>query len=127
LVLGLLLALMQMVQYRFLFIQRADSLYTGVVATVCAAVGIWAGMRLTQKAAPPPQPTPVPDTAQHSLSQRELEVLQHMARGLSNQEIADTMFVSLNTVKTHVSNIFSKLGVQRRTQAIQKAQNDGIL
>ncbi len=61
------------------------------------------------------------------ITPREIEVLRLMAEGLSNQEIADRMFVSLNTVKTHSSNVFSKLDVQRRTQAIQKAKDLGIL
>jgi ATP/maltotriose-dependent transcriptional regulator MalT len=61
------------------------------------------------------------------ITPRELEVLEQMAQGKSNQEIADTLFVSLNTVKTHLSNLFSKLGVKRRTQAIQKAKSMGII
>jgi ATP/maltotriose-dependent transcriptional regulator MalT len=56
------------------------------------------------------------------ISKREHEVLEWMAKGLSNQEIADKLFVSLNTVKTHTSNLFLKLEVSRRTQAIQKAK-----
>lgn len=63
---------------------------------------------------------------QLGITPRELEVLEWMARGLSNQEIAAQMFVSLNTVKTHASNVFAKLGVQRRTQAIQQAKELGI-
>ena len=61
------------------------------------------------------------------LSKRELEVLQHMAEGLSNSEIAEKLFVSLNTVKTHSSKIFEKLDVKRRTQAVEKAKRIGII
>lgn len=61
------------------------------------------------------------------ITPRELEVLELVAQGLSNQEIADRLFVSLNTVKTHASNIFGKLDAQRRTQAIQKAKALGLL
>ncbi len=61
------------------------------------------------------------------ISQRELEVLFLIAEGRSNQEIADQLFLSLNTIKTHTSNLFSKLGVKRRTQAVQKAKELGIL
>ena len=61
------------------------------------------------------------------ISPREYEVLQLMAAGLSNQEIADRLFISLNTVKTHISNLYLKLGVQRRTQAIQKAKEKGLM
>jgi ATP/maltotriose-dependent transcriptional regulator MalT len=61
------------------------------------------------------------------LSKRELEVLQLMAEGLSNQEIASRLFVSLNTIKTHSSNLFGKLDVKRRTQAIEKAKRTGLI
>jgi ATP/maltotriose-dependent transcriptional regulator MalT len=61
------------------------------------------------------------------LSKREIEVLELMAQGLSNQEIADKIFVSLNTIKTHTSNIFSKLDVKRRTAAIETARKLGLV
>ncbi len=139
-ILSLLLVLMQYVQYRFLFIRRADSVYTGIVATVCCAAGIWGGWRwnYTRKRHLAPESPLLPDSAVNTpnaavaiarlgLTPREVEVLQHMSKGLSNQEIADAMFVSLNTVKTHISNVFSKLDVQRRTQAIQKVKSMGLL
>ncbi len=65
--------------------------------------------------------------AKLGLSARELEVLQAMAEGLSNQEIAGRLFVSLNTIKTHSSNIFGKLDVRRRTQAIETARRLKII
>lgn len=61
------------------------------------------------------------------LSSREMEVLQLMAQGLSNQEIADKLFLSVPTVKTHSSNLFFKLDVKRRTQAIEKARQLKII
>ena len=61
------------------------------------------------------------------LSPRENEVLLHLARGLTNREIAEQLFVSENTIKTHVNNIYSKLGVSRRTQAVSKAKEMNIL
>ena len=64
---------------------------------------------------------------EYGLSTRELDVLREIADGLSNQEIADKLFVSLNTVKTHIANIYSKLGVKRRTQAISKAKSLGLI
>ncbi len=138
-VLGLLLVLMQYVQYRFLFIRRADSVYTGIVAAVCCAAGIWGGWRwnYARRHTPAPElPLNLPNSAgtnteaviaRLGLTPREVEVLQYLSKGLSNQEIADAMFVSLNTVKTHISNVFSKLDVQRRTQAIQKVKSLGLL
>jgi ATP/maltotriose-dependent transcriptional regulator MalT len=61
------------------------------------------------------------------ISKREHEVLELMAKGLSNQEIADNLFVSLNTIKTHSSNLFIKLQVGRRTQAVQKGKELGLI
>lgn len=137
LILGLLLAFMQFIQYRLVFIQHAESVYTGLVALVCCIAGIWAGHKIASKWNPQsaePAPlvpaTAVPDEkvlARWNITPRELEVLQLIAQGLSNQEIAGRLFLSLNTVKTHTSNVFSKLDVQRRTQAIQKAKELGLL
>jgi DNA-binding NarL/FixJ family response regulator len=133
--LGALFLLLQYIQYRLLFLQHAESIYTGVVAAICCVAGIWAGVVLTQKFQTkttlpleyPQERLPAFNSNEKSIlafniSQRELEVLQLMADGLSNQQIADALFISLNTVKTHTSNVFSKLDVQRRTQAIQKAK-----
>ncbi|HYG19004.1 MAG TPA: response regulator transcription factor, partial [Ohtaekwangia sp.] len=92
-------------------------------------LGVWAGFRLTRRKnepAPVIPGSPAPDEErlkQAGISKREYEVLELMATGCSNQEIADKLFVSLNTVKTHTSNLFIKLDVKRRTQAIQKAKD----
>jgi len=149
LVLGLLLATLQFFEYRWLLMRHAEGWYIGLVALLFAAVGIWAGLRWNaskgetkdegakdkgQKLVLHPTDTSAelfrPKAAmleQLSITPRELEVLEWMARGLSNQEIAERMFVSLNTVKTHASNVFAKLGAQRRTQAIQQAKELGLL
>lgn len=136
LALGLLLVSLEFLQYRWMILDHASELYAGVVAVLFTAVGIWAGMQLTRKK-PGPEPASVrPETPFEAdpkllerlgITPRELEVLQWIAHGLSNQEIAERMFVSLNTVKTHTSNVFSKLDVQRRTQAVQKAKDLGLL
>lgn len=76
------------------------------------------------------EPAPVRANEQANadlLSKRELEVLEQMAMGLTNQEIANKLFVSLNTVKTHTNNIYSKLEVRRRTQAVQRAKELNII
>ena len=62
-----------------------------------------------------------------ALSSRELSVLQLIAQGCSNQEISDSLFISLHTVKTHARHINSKLGVERRTQAVARAKSLGLL
>ena len=134
--LALLLLFMQYFHYRLVLIRHTESVYTGVVALVCCAAGIWAGNQIAgkwnrkQPAVVPEKEQPAPDEkalAALNITPREYEVLQLIAEGLSNQEIAERLFLSLNTVKTHTSNVFSKLDVQRRTQAIQKAKEMGIL
>ena len=99
--------------------------YIGIIAVMFTTLGIWVGLRLTRKKTVATNYAFVFNAnglERLGISKRELEVLELIARGLSNQEIADKLFVSLNTVKTHVSNLFLKLEVSRRTQAIQKAK-----
>jgi LuxR family maltose regulon positive regulatory protein len=79
-----------------------------------------------QQAGPLEMQTPEPDLVE-PLSERELEVLAIIARGLTNREIASRLFLSLNTVKAHTRNIYGKLGVHNRTQAVAMAQTLGIL
>lgn len=131
--LGLLLTALQFSRYRLLTLGDAEEWYIGLIAALFAVLGIWAGRKWTSKKNPVPAPIK-PDfrpktevLAQLGITSRELEVLEQIAQGLSNQEIAEKLFVSLNTVKTHTSNVFSKLGVQRRTQAIQQAKALGLL
>ncbi len=136
-ILGLLLAAMQTFRYRLVMYDHATEWYVGLVALLFTVVGIWAGRKfsLRKDSAQVNQQeveaeTFLPDAAavaRLGLTPRELEVLQLIAQGHSNQEIAAQLFVSLNTVKTHTANVFSKLGVQRRTQAIQKAKTLGLL
>jgi two-component system, NarL family, response regulator LiaR len=133
--LGLLTALLQLFQYRLLIVRHAESWYIGIIALFFSGVGIWAGRKLNQKrkveneALMPPAKNlpPAVQLEKLGITPREYEVLQLIAQGLSNQEIADQLFVSLNTVKTHTANVYAKLDAQRRTQAIQKAVMLGIL
>lgn len=139
LILGASLFLIQYMQYRFVFIQHTESLYTGIVAAVCCVAGIWAGITLTRRwqgktAANNTEKQELAgftrDEAaieRYNITPREFEVLELIAQGLSNQQIAEKLYLSLNTVKTHTSNVFAKLDVQRRTQAIQKAKEIGLL
>ena len=102
-------------------------LYLGIWAVFFTGLGIWAGLRLTRKKIVTVTIGPEfvfneAEMIQLGISKRGYEVLELMATGMSNQEIADKLFVSLNTVKTHTSNLFLKLDVNRRTQAVQKAK-----
>ena len=127
--LALLLLFFQFWDYHFFAHNLSLQTYLALIAVFCTALGIWAGLRLTR---PQPlsavEPTRPIETAVHfDLSQREQEVLQLMAEGLSNQEIADRLFISLSTVKTHCANLYGKLDVKRRTQAVATAQKHQLL
>lgn len=116
---------MKYIEYQFFTKSLSVEFYVGLVAIFFTSLGIWAGLKLTRKKVQIIGPEFILDEAQLArldISKRELEVLQLMAQGLSNQEIADKLFVSLNTIKTHSSNLFLKLEVSRRTQAVQKAR-----
>lgn len=138
--LALLLFLLKWLELRFLIIHHAMEIYIGMVALVFTALGIWLALKLARPKVETvivEKPVPIiPATAfslntqeldRLGLSNRELEVLQLMANGLSNQEIAGHLFVSLNTIKTHASRLFEKLDVKRRTQAIDKAKRLSII
>jgi NarL family two-component system response regulator LiaR len=126
---GLLIALLKWMEYRFLVVEYSLEIYGGLVAVLFATVGIWLGLKLTKtKETIVLKEVPVSAEPFHlntakleelKITARELEILQLIAAGLSNREIAEKLFVSENTVKTHSSRVFDKLGARRRTQAVQ--------
>lgn len=137
--LALLLFVLQWVKLRFVIIDYHLEIYVGIIAVIFTALGIWLALKLAK---PKVQtiivekeiPVHTHDfvlneqaVADLGLSGRELEVLGLMADGLSNQEIASRLYVSLNTVKTHSSRLFEKMDVKRRTQAVDKAKKMGII
>jgi NarL family two-component system response regulator LiaR len=125
-----LTGILKFIEYRFLVHDLSLEFYLGTVAVLFTGLGIWAGQRLTRKKviiAKPEFKLNEPELQRLGISKREYEVLELIAHGLSNQEIADRLFVSLNTVKTHSSNLFMKLDVRRRTQAVQRAKDLGLL
>ena len=129
LLLGVLIAALQLIEYRWLVVEHSVEIYGGLVAAVFAAVGIWLGLRLTRTESVVVRevmvPAPVNFVRDQSkleslgITPRELEILELIAAGLSNKEIAERVYVSENTVKTHSSRVFDKLGARRRTQAVQ--------
>jgi|SRR5580658_8721410 NarL family two-component system response regulator LiaR len=141
---GLLIATLQYTEYRFVVIEHSVELYGALVAILFSTFGIWLGLRITRKrktivrevlapgsgrGSEPASPF-APNTAQQrslGITGRELEILTLIARGLSNREIATQLFVSENTVKTHCSRAFDKLGASRRTQAVQRCKELGLL
>ncbi len=128
---AVLLVLLKFVEYRFLLRDLTLEAVIGILAVFFTSLGIWAGIRLTRRKTvvvhDPNFKVNQQELLHLGISKREHEVLELMARGLSNQEIADSLFISLSTVKTHSSNLFQKLNVERRTQALQKAREVGIL
>lgn len=125
LTLASLVFLLKFLEYRFIIRDLSLEFYFGIVAILFTAIGIWAGLRLTRKKiviATSEFILNESELLRLGISKREHEVLGLMAQGFSNQQIADKLFVSLNTIKTHSSNLFLKLEVSRRTQAVQKAK-----
>ncbi len=135
---GLLIAVLKLTEYRFLVVEHSVEIYAGLIAALFAALGIWLGLTLTRKKtvtiiqeiqAPATEPFVLDQArlAQLEITPRELEILGLIAAGLSNREIAAQLFVSENTVKTHSSRLFDKLGAKRRTQAVQLAKTARLI
>ncbi|UTA67206.1 response regulator transcription factor [Emticicia sp. 21SJ11W-3] len=142
--LAILLFLLKWLELRFILFSHSMEIYIGSIALLFTGLGIWLALKLMSPKVEVKiveQLIEKPVTKQNNdefelneallldlgLSKRELEVLELMASGLSNQEIAGKLFVSLNTVKTHTSNVFEKLDVKRRTQAIEKARRLSLI
>ena len=125
---------MKWLEFRLIIIDHALEIYIGSIAVVFTALGIWLALKLTK----PKKETIIVEKEIYvndtefiqdrnqleklNLSKREMEVLELIAQGCSNQEIASQLFVSLPTIKTHSSKLFEKLDVNRRTQAVEKAK-----
>jgi len=138
LTLGVLILGLKFAEYNLLIRHRAFEIYAALIAVFFAGIGIWAGLKFVKKKevlvvkeilVQPAENFTVNENnlKQLGISKREHEVLILMAQGLSNQEVADKLFVSLNTVKTHSSKLFEKLNVERRTQAVQEAKKLGLV
>jgi NarL family two-component system response regulator LiaR len=135
---GLLIALLKLTEYRFLVIEHSIEIYGGLVAATFAVLGIWLGLKLTgrpERIVVKEVPVPagqafIADERKREdlgITRRELEILELIAQGMSNREIAEKLYVSENTVKTHSSRVFDKLGAKRRTQAVQFGKEFGLL
>ena len=127
---GVLVALLKFIEYRWLLVEHSIEIYAALVAAVFAGAGIWLGLRITGRretvvvrevmvTAPVDFVRDEGKVESLGITPRELEILALMAAGLSNKEIGTKLFVSENTVKTHSSHVFDKLGARRRTQAVQ--------
>lgn len=138
--LAFLLFLLKWLEYRFMIYDHAFEIYVGIIAFIFTALGIWLALKLSK----PKVKTIVVEKEiivqkssdftinecelkKLNLSNREYEILQLVAKGLSNEEIAKQLFLSLSTIKTHNQNLFAKLEVKSRTQAIDKAKRLQII
>ena len=133
---GVLIALLKLVEYRYLVLEHSLEVYGGLVAVVFAAVGLWLGRKLTRERIVTREVEVVRSgpfvrdqarVEQLGITPRELDILEALAAGLSNKEIAERLFVSENTVKTHAARLFGKLEAKRRTQAVQLAKEAGLI
>jgi two-component system, NarL family, response regulator LiaR len=147
---GVLIAALKLIEYRYLVLEHSLEIYGGIIAALFSALGIWLGLKLTRTKetvvtrevqvpveVPVPVHVPVPVTGpfqrndvrveQLGITPRELEILEAIAAGLSNREIAERLFVSENTVKTHAGRLFDKLSARRRTQVVQRAKEEGLI
>ncbi len=130
-----LLLLLKWLELKFIITNHAFEIYAGSIAIIFTLIGIWLALKLST----PKTKTVIVEKEifiknnegfvqnkkiidELELSNREMEVLQLMAQGLSNNEIGDKLFLSINTIKTHASRLFEKLNVKRRTQAVEKAR-----
>jgi len=133
-----LITALRTIEYRFLVLEHSIEIYGGLIALLFAGLGIWLGLKLTktkEKVVFKERPVEVPEpfslndgkVDELGITPRELEILGLIAQGLSNREIAEKIFVSENTVKTHSSRLFDKLGAKRRTQAVQIGKNFSLI
>lgn len=138
--LAFLLFLLKWLEYRFMIYDHAFEIYAGIIAVIFTSLGIWLALKLSKpkiktvvvkKEVIIQQPNNFSineaELKKLNLSNREYEILQFLAKGLSNEEIAQKLFLSLSTIKTHNQNLYAKLEVKSRTQAIEKAKRLQII
>ena len=137
---AILVFALKWLQWKFLIIDNSIEIYVGIIAVLFMLLGIWVANQLSKPQVQTVfiekevllEPLSAPIVNENelqklNLSTREYEVLQLLAQGYSNAEIAERLFLSLSTIKTHVSNLFVKMDVKSRTQAIEKAQRLNII
>lgn len=135
---GVLIALLKVLEYQHFVRAYPTEIYGGLVAMIFSALGLYFGLRWARtkevvvvKEVRVPEGGPfvlaVEKLAELGITPREHEILGLIAEGLSNREIGERLFVSENTVKTHSSRLFDKLGVNRRVQAVLRGRELGLI
>ena len=129
--------MLRLIEYRFLVVEHSIEIYGGLIALLFAGLGIWLGLKLTREKevvvvkevplAAVPFALNEGSLRELGVTRRELEILELIASGMSNREIGEKLFVTENTVKTHSSRLFDKLGAKRRTQAVQLGKEPGLI
>lgn len=140
LILAVLVFILKWLQWKFLISENSIDIYIGLIAVFFTALGIWVASQVVkpktktvvvEKEILVPRPERFTlneaELEKLELSSREYEVLGLMAKGYTNADIAKSLFLSVSTVKTHASNLFLKMDVKRRTQAIEKAKRLKII
>lgn len=138
--LAILVFVLKWLQWKFLIVDNSLDIYIGLIAVFFTALGVWIATQLVK----PKIKTVVIEKEVHvnpsneftineeelkklNLSNREYEILQLLSKGYSNNQIAETLFLSLSTVKTHTSNLYFKLDVKSRMQAVEKSKQLKII
>lgn len=133
-----LILVLNVLEYKYMIRDIGSDIYIGAIALIFTIFGIWAGTKLIKGKEKIVKEVEVVTIKEGfvfneneykklGISQREFDVLELMAKGMTNQEIADSLFISLNTVKTHSANLYVKLDVKRRTQAVQRAKELSLI
>ncbi|MFW2476665.1 MAG: response regulator transcription factor [Sediminibacterium sp.] len=134
-IMAVLVFALKWMQWKYLIVDHSIDIYVGLIAVFFTLLGIWVASQLAKPKIEtvvvekevyvvPPESFVLNEVELRklNLTNREYEVLQQLSKGLSNAEIGEQLFLSLSTVKTHVSNLFFKMEVKNRTQAIEKAK-----
>ena len=128
---GALISALMLTEYRFLVVEHSIAIYGIIVGILFAGAGIWLGLTFARKESTPLPAGPFQPNkermAELQITPRELEILGLIAHGLSTREMAERLFVSENTVKTHSNRLLEKLGAKRRTQAVLLAKTAGLI
>lgn len=128
LALAIIVFLLEYFEYRYLVRDLSVEILVLIIAVTFSAVGLWVGSKLTSSRKSEAGFRKNEKAIEYlQLSERELEVLELVSKGLSNKEIAGQLFVSINTVKTHLQKVYEKMEVHRRTQAVEKAKSLKII
>jgi len=137
---AILVFALKWLQWKFLIVDNAIDIYIGLVAVFFTALGIWVAKQLIK---PKTQTVIIEkevfisqteaftvneiELKRLNLNSREYEILQLLAKGYSNKDISENLFLSISTIKTHVSNLYVKMDIKSRTQAIEKAKRLKII